>query len=342
MLAAGGNQTAGELSRAIEKPQQGAPRPGPGTASSPAQLGGELPRRRLEKRVRRSSSSASRPTCRRSGAERWRGKKVTAAVTAREAGAVHARRRPAGAARPARRPARFTARPTRSVYLDLDFFRELQQRFHARGGDFAEAYVVAHEYGHHVQDVLGTDAASARAAAGAARPARRAVGAAGAAGRLLRRRLGPLGVQRRERSSSTEIADALDAAAAVGDDRIQKEVRGRVTPETFTHGSSAARQKWFTTGMRTGDPARLRHLQRRRAVIAADRGTQVNPAPGRHVKKIAALTGSSRPRSSPRGRPTSGSRWSPRCGGRCARRPRPCGGQEAAAGSTRRRRPDRR
>jgi uncharacterized protein len=140
------------------------------------------------------------------------------------------------------------------VYLDLGFFRELHQRFHARGGDFAEAYVVAHEYGHRVQDVLGIerrvrqaqeehpeerDALSVRLELQADCYAGVWGNAAYAEGKV----------------SRAEIAEALDAAAAVGDDRIQKEVTGQVRPETFTHGSAADRQKWFTTGMQTGDPA---------------------------------------------------------------------------------------
>jgi len=148
----------------------------------------------------------------------------------------------------------FYCPPDEKVYLDLGFFRELQQRFHARGGDFAEAYVIAHEYGHHVQDVLGTERRVRSMQQ--ARPSQR----------------GPLSVSlelqadcyagvwghsayEQGKVSRAEIADALDAAAAVGDGRIQRATRGRVSPETFTHGSSAARQKWFTVGMQTGDPA---------------------------------------------------------------------------------------
>ena len=140
------------------------------------------------------------------------------------------------------------------VYLDLGFFEELQQRFHARGGDFAEAYVVAHEYGHRVQDQLGTMARVQ--AAEESHPAER----------------GPLSVRLELQAdcyagvwghaayadgkvSRAEIAEALDAAAAIGDDRIQKQATGRVNPETFTHGSSADRQKWFNVGMESGDPA---------------------------------------------------------------------------------------
>ncbi|MGD0837574.1 MAG: neutral zinc metallopeptidase [Polyangia bacterium] len=148
----------------------------------------------------------------------------------------------------------FYCPPDEKVYLDLGFFRELQRRFNARGGDFAEAYVIAHEYGHHVQDLLGTER-HVRALQ-QAHPSQR----------------GPLSVSLELQAdcfagvwghaaydqgkvSRTEIADALDAAAAVGDDRIQRATRGRVSPETFTHGSSASRQKWFAIGMQTGDPA---------------------------------------------------------------------------------------
>lgn len=138
------------------------------------------------------------------------------------------------------------------VYLDLGFFRELTRRFHARGGDFAQAYVVAHEYGHHVQDLLGIER-KVRIAEQRDRAARNALSVklelqadcfAGVWGRA---------AYEHGNVARSEIAQALDAAAAVGDDRIQEEVQGRVTPETFTHGSAAERQRWFEAGMRSGD-----------------------------------------------------------------------------------------
>ena len=140
------------------------------------------------------------------------------------------------------------------VYLDLGFFQELTRRFGARGGDFAQAYVVAHEYGHHIQDLLGIER-KMRQAEAADRSQRNALS--------VRLELqadcfaGVWGHAAYEKGtvSRGEVAQALDAAAAVGDDRIQKEVEGRVNPESFTHGSSAERQRWFNTGMSTGDLA---------------------------------------------------------------------------------------
>jgi len=137
------------------------------------------------------------------------------------------------------------------VYLDLGFFAELSRRFGARGGDFAQAYVVAHEYGHHIQDLLGTE-----------RRVRLAETRDPTERNALSVRLelqadcfaGVWGHAAYEKGtvSRGEIAEALDAAAAVGDDRIQKQVQGRVTPETFTHGSAAERQRWFSAGMQSG------------------------------------------------------------------------------------------
>ena len=123
--------------------------------------------------------------------------------------------------------------------------------------------MLAHEYGHHVQDLLGTEAEVA--AADGARPGQRqpVLGDAGTAGRLLRRRLG----EARRRAPPTrpasrcsspitqqDIAEALEAAAAVGDDAIQKKMGGGVDESKFTHGSSAQRQQWFNRGYTSGDP----------------------------------------------------------------------------------------
>ncbi|MCX7514859.1 KPN_02809 family neutral zinc metallopeptidase [Frateuria hangzhouensis] len=142
------------------------------------------------------------------------------------------------------------------IYLDLSFFQELQDRFGA-AGDFAQAYVIAHEVGHHVQKQLGVfDQVQQARAQGAPME--------GARGLSVRQELQAdcfAGVwanrseQRLHWLEAGDVEEALNAASQIGDDTLQREARGTVVPDSFTHGSSAQRVKWFKAGLESGQPS---------------------------------------------------------------------------------------
>ncbi|MCL4148291.1 UNVERIFIED_CONTAM: hypothetical protein GTU68_044812 [Idotea baltica] len=140
------------------------------------------------------------------------------------------------------------------IYLDLNFFGELERRFGASGGDTAEAYVMAHEYGHHMQNLIGTSdqvrqlgQTSGEDSAAVALELQADCYAGAWVGNAVQTEL-------ITEVSDEDIEEALSAAEAVGDDSIQESSGSAVNPDSWTHGSSAQRQQWFTTGLNSGDP----------------------------------------------------------------------------------------
>lgn len=139
------------------------------------------------------------------------------------------------------------------VYLDMSFFNEMRTRFGARG-DFAQAYVVAHEVGHHVQTLLGISQK--------VEERKRRAGSAEANNLSVRIELqadclagvwANQGNRSRQILEAGDIEEGLNAASAIGDDRIQRRTQGYIVPDAFTHGSSAQRVRWFRKGLESGD-----------------------------------------------------------------------------------------
>lgn len=149
----------------------------------------------------------------------------------------------------------FYCPPDQKVYIDLDFYRDLRERF-AAPGDFAQAYVIAHEVGHHVQNLLGIDKKVREATAQMSKTSANALSVRVELQADCFAGIWAHQVEAQDENLKLEpgdIDEGLGAASAIGDDRLQSQATGRVVPDSFTHGSSAQRVRWFKRGLDTGD-----------------------------------------------------------------------------------------
>ena len=142
----------------------------------------------------------------------------------------------------------------RKIYMDMTFFEELRTKFGAEGGDFAVAYVLAHEYGHHIQTLLGTSSKMRQAQQGKSDAEANRLSVAL---ELQADFYAGLWTHYNEKQNTMlepgDIEEALSAANAVGDDAIQKKMQGHIVPDSFTHGTSEQRMYWFNRGFKSGD-----------------------------------------------------------------------------------------
>jgi predicted metalloprotease len=142
----------------------------------------------------------------------------------------------------------------RKIYMDMTFFEELRTKFGAEGGDFAVAYVLAHEYGHHIQTLLGTSSEMRQAQEGKSDAEANRLSVAL---ELQADFYAGLWTHYNEKQNTMlepgDIEEALSAANAVGDDAIQKKMQGHIVPDSFTHGTSEQRMYWFNRGFKSGD-----------------------------------------------------------------------------------------
>ncbi len=142
----------------------------------------------------------------------------------------------------------------KKIYMDMSFFEELRTKFGAEGGDFAVAYVLAHEFGHHIQTILGTSSKMRQLQQGKSEAEANRLSVAL---ELQADFYAGLWTHYNEKQNAIlepgDIEEALSAASAVGDDAIQKKMQGQVVPDSFTHGTSEQRKAWFMKGYKTGD-----------------------------------------------------------------------------------------
>jgi predicted metalloprotease len=154
----------------------------------------------------------------------------------------------------------FYCPPDEHVYIDLQFFDELRARFQAPG-DFAQAYVIAHEVGHHVQKLLGySDKVHAQRQRVSEKEANRLSVRLELQADFLAGVWAHHAQKMKQILEPGDVEEALRAANAIGDDRLQRQSRGSVVPDSFTHGTSAQRVKWFRLGLETGDFQRREEL----------------------------------------------------------------------------------